>query len=958
MTSHLEQWENVWAAFDALVELDAGARAERLAAIGASDPDVRRALEELLEGDANAGSRLGRVEGIFRSRNPLPELELHADRDVLRLVGQTVAHFRIVEPLATGGMGAVYRAVDTRLGRPVALKFPLPGQRLDRQVRERFLQEARAAGALDHQNICSIYEAGETEDGQLFFAMPLYDGETLKARIARMGTLPIADGLAIAVQIARGLQAAHRAGIVHRDLKPANAVLLPDGGLKILDFGIARVGDVTLTTSPGTLGTVAYMAPEQVRGEPLDGRADLWALGVVLYEMLTGRRPFEGQQDITIAHAIVHSHPIRPSVLRAEIWPELDALVLGLLGRELGNRRASAEAVAAELTGLASQSVPRKLRRWRLPSIGSAGRGVAWVATVALVVTAAWLLRPLGAGGSTEPRIVAVLPFEGISAGDDSDYLAVAVPAEIATQLSRLSAVAVLSDSSALDYHGSGKPATDIADDLGAAAVVRGTVTRADDEVRLEIELFDIDHKRRVWTREYRGPASTMLALQRRATEGIIAALDLDVTRSERAMLRDAPTPSGDAYDLYLRGRAAQIAAASEDSSQQVVSLLRAQSYYARARERDPDFAAPRASLAMSHLVLAQYDRTSARRDQARLEAEAALRLQPGTPEAHEALASYWSLRREPSNAIGELERALAGRPNASHLHILLGINLRQLGRLDEAATAFEHASRLDPRNKDVHRQAALTYGRLRRYREGIAHWDRVIAMDSAREPFPQIIRAFHFLRLGDVDSVDAAISRIRLGRDPRGLTTYAYYTLHSIRRSHAQALASLDSAKVAIIFDGPASSGLLYRPVSLLRAQTLERMGNLASARSAYETARALLEDSVAAHPTAPSIRVALGLAYAGLHRRADAMREARTAMELVPVAGNAVSATAFMGGAVEIFVHLGETDAALELIELLLAMPAGREVSVPLLRLDPTFDPLRSDPRFEALLRRFSRN
>ena len=939
------QWAELFAAFDTLVVLDDGARAERLAAIGATDPAARRALEELLEADANAGTRLGRIDAIFGAADPLAAPERRADPDVLHLVGRTITHFRVVEPLAAGGMGVVYRAIDTQLARPVALKFPLPGQRLDRQVRERFLREARAAGALDHPNICSIYETGETEDGQLFLAMPLYEGETLKARLARAGRLPIADALAIAVQIAQGLSAAHRAGIVHRDLKPGNAMILADGRAKILDFGIARVGDGTLTASHGTPGTVAYMAPEQIRGKQLDGRADLWALGVLLYEMLTGRRPFEGEHEIAIAHAIVHSNPVRPSVLRPEIWPELDAVVLGLLARHPGNRRASADAVAAELTGLESQSVPHPVRRWRAPFNPSVRRALVWGATVAVVVTTvgagAWLLRGGAASRSTEPRIVAVLPFEALSGGDDTDYLAVALADEIATQLSRLSAVAVLGESS------------------GAAAVVRGSVKRTGDEVRLQVELFDADQKRQVWTREYRGPVSNLLAVQRSATDGIVAALHVGVTRDERAVLMHVPTTNAQAYDLYLRGRAAQIGAASRDSSQQVASLLRAQSYYARARESDPNFAAPRASLAMSHLALVPHDRTSARRDQARLEAEAALRLQPGTPEAHEALASYWSLRGEPSNAISELERALAGRPNASHLHDLLGQSLRQLGRLDEAASAFERASRLEPRNRLLHQQAAVTYSRMRRYDEAIAHWDRAIALDSTGDPFPRMIRGQVYLRRGDVDSLDAAMRRIPLGIDRRGMTTYSHYTAHHIGRRHAEALACLDSAKVAILFDGPATSGgLLYRPVSLLRAQTLERMGNPASASSAYETARALLEDSVAAHPQAPSIRIALGLAYAGLHRRADAMREARTAMELVPVAGDAVSATAFMGGAVEIFAKLGEADAALELIELLLAMPAGREMSVPLLRLDPDFDPLRGDPRFDALLARFSRN
>ena len=749
----------------------------------------------------------------------------------------------------------------------------------------------------------------------------------------------------IAEQIARGLNAAHRAGIVHRDLKPANVMLLPEGELKILDFGVARVADVTLTKSRDTLGTVSYMAPEQVRGDRLDGRADLWGLGVVLYEMLTGRRPFEGPHEVAIAHAIMHAKPARPSMLRSEIASELDALVLELLAREPGRRPASAEAVAAELASMESRPVTARQGLWRPRYIGLTRPGLVWASTVALVVTAggaaAWLLQP-GAAGSAEPRSVAVLPFADLDGHEDSGFLAVALPDQIATRLSRLSAVAVAEDSS------------------GAGAVVSGGVRRTGDDVRLQVDLFDVARNRRAWSREYHGPVNTVLALQRSATEAIVAALQLDVARSERGVLAHVPTASAEAYDLYLRGRAAELDAAPDDSSQRrMESLQRAQSYYARARESDPDFAAPRAGLAALHLALARYDQTIARRDQARIEAEAALRLEPGMPEAHEALAAYWSLRGEPLNAISEVELAVAGRPNASHLYRLMGADLRRLGRLEEAASAFERASRLAPRNRDAHSNAALVYARLRRYRESIAHWDQVIAMDPARM-FPQIIRGFNYLRLGEVDSLEAAIRRIPLGLDPRGLTTYAHWTVHSIRRRHAEALASLDSATVPIFLDGPPRrDGLLYRPVSLLRAQTLERMGDdPARVRSAYESARAILEDSVAAYPKAPGIRVALGLAYAGLDRRAEAMREARTAIELVPVSEHATSATASMGGAVEIYAQLGETDAALELIELLLAMPAGREASVPLLRLDPTFDPLRGDPRFDALLARFSRN
>jgi eukaryotic-like serine/threonine-protein kinase len=965
------QWAKLCAAFDALVGLDESARAERLDVIGDSDLEYRRALEELLEADANAASWLHRIDAVFGTAAPPGEPPANAFGDPLKLVGRIIGHFRVLEPLATGGMGAVYRGLDTHLDRPVALKFPLPGQRLDHRVRERFLREARAAGALDHPNICSIYQAGETEDGQLFLAMPLYQGETLKARIAREGRLPIADVISIAQQLAGGLHAAHGAGITHRDLKPANVILLPDGGVRILDFGIARMSDATLTAAHGMLGTVPYMAPEQVRGEKVDARVDLWALGVLLYEMLTGRRPFDGEHEIAIAHAIVHSDPAPPSALRPEISPELDALVMGLLTREPGRRPASAEAVVTALAALESGSAQRRVRRQ--PRVTRpAARTLSWTATVALLLTAggttAWLLGTRGGAGRAEPRVVAVLPFEELGGSDD--YLALALADETASQLSGLKAVVVPTALPALGHRDAGiTPLTEIGVELGAAALVRGSVRREGDQVQLGIELFDVRRNRSVLQKDFHGPAATLPALQRDAKEAIIRALGLRVTSGERAMLRRLPTEHPEAYDLYLRGRATQSGAASgqyasgrssrhdpryQDLERPAVeSLQRAESFFARARELDPAFAAARARLAMAHLALAPYGQTEARRDQGRFEAEAALRLQPGIPEGHDALASYWMLLGERLNAIGELERTLARRPNAPVLYFLLGINLRQAGRWEEAVAAFERASELDPLNTPVRTQAALTYSRLRRYEEAIAHWDRVIALDAAGDPFPQIVRGLNYLRLGDVDSLDAAISRIPLAPDAAGMTTYARYTVHRIRGRHAELLASLDSARFPISGDA-----LIFLPVSLMRAQTLERIGDTTGARANYEAARSLLEDSVLARPQDPRMRVALGLAYAGLDRRVDAMREARTTMEFVPVADNSPAATAFMGGALEIYARLGEADAAFELIELLLAMPAGRELSVPLLRIDPIYEPLRSDPRFAALIARYSPN
>lgn len=889
-----------------------------------------------------------------------------ADRDVLGLVGRTIAHFRVLEPLAVGGMGVVYRATDTHLGRLVALKFPLPGQRVEHAVRERFLRESRAAGALDHPNICSIYEAGETEDGRLFLAMPLYAGETLKDRIAREGALPIADTLAIATQIALGLQAAHRAGIVHRDLKPANAMLLADGGVKILDFGIARISDATSTNTRDALGTVPYMAPEQVSSEQLDSRADLWALGVCLYEMLTGERPFKGDHEVAVAHAIVRSDPSRPSLLRREIPAVLEALVLRLLAKRPDDRPPSVDAVIGELSTLrAGSPIARRTRR-RLPVIVAvARRPVVVTATAALLAVSialiTWHVRASTVDPSTGPRVVAVLPFEKRGRIGDGDYLNIALPIEIATGLSRFKQVAVISELSVQQFRGSTKSDSAIASEIGAAALVRGRLERSANDVRLQIEVFDSRRSRSILKREYRGSISTADSLRRSALRSIIDALGLRT--SDAAQIVRSSTPSAEAYDRFLQGRAEEAATAAgrhlsgeEPYSTRLEHLLSAQSHYAQARELDGGFAIARARLAIVQLAIPTVDTTSARRDEAKMEAEAALRLRPELSEGHEALARYWMLRHEFANGLVEVERARIERPSAPELSILTGTNLQRLGRWEESLSAFDRAGQLDPQNWYVDTYAASSDSRIRRYRQAIAHWDRAITMAPTGSWGLQFVRGQVYLRLGELDSLDAALSRIPLAFDPNGMTMYGRYTAHRVKRRYRELLACLDSARSAV-----SSDAVIYLPVVLMRAQALEGLGDTVKAHASYEAARKFLADSVAAHPRDARMHVALGLAYVGLRRDAEAVREAGTATEIARSDDNRASKgieMGIMGATVEIYARLGYSYTAFELIDVLLSMPAGSEMSVPMLRVDPNFDKLRGYPRYTALIARYSKN
>ena len=348
MSDDRELWQRARPLFDELIELDNGARRPRLEALGAEEPALRKAVERLLMADPGSEAALSEYQfGSPRSAPPT----VTGSRDPLGVIGHTVSHFRVMDYLAAGGMGVVYTAEDLELGRAVALKFPLPNQHMDRKVKERFINEARSAAALDHPNLCTIYEIGESDHG-VFLAMPLYAGETLKDHIARQGSLPAAEALDIITQVAAGLASAHSAGIVHRDLKPGNVMLLPGGAVKVLDFGLAKIRDISLTGSRATLGTIGYMAPEQIRNGSVDARTDLWAIGVMLHEMLTGALPFRGEHEISILHAILHEEPSCASSVNGSLSSSFDNLIGALLQKDPGDRYESAEALVADIVAL------------------------------------------------------------------------------------------------------------------------------------------------------------------------------------------------------------------------------------------------------------------------------------------------------------------------------------------------------------------------------------------------------------------------------------------------------------------------------------------------------------------------------------------------------------------------------------------------------------------------------
>jgi serine/threonine-protein kinase len=968
------RWIEVLAAFEELVELPEALREERLHAIGASDPRLRGDIEHLLANDREVESRLGRIEHLFESSGSSETGDPGA-LDLLGLVGRTVSHFRVEAPLARGGMGVLYRAKDLELGRFVALKFPLPTEEVDRTAKERFLREARLTSALDHPNVCAIYEAGETADGRLFYAMPLYQGETLKARIVRDGCLPVADALAIARQITEAVGAAHRLGIIHRDLKPANVMLLPDSTVKVLDFGLARAADPSLTASRSTLGTVAYMAPEQILGHTVDGRVDLWALGVVLFEMLTGRRPFEGEQEAAVAHAILFADPGRASALRPGLPTGSDELVLRLLCKDQGRRFASAEQVIAALdkaarggahtqptatrspvTGPpepAPRSAPvRRRRQWSRRSRA----GVITVAATTIVVAGGGALVALRDPALSErSRAIAVIPFEYASLSGDAPHIAIGLSDAIASELSRIPRAIVPGYLATSRFGGTTEPWGRVAAELGVTALLTGVVQEVEDRLLIHTTLVEPGaggSGDRLLERTYEAAFADLPNLPLQIARAVTDALDLPLVPEERTRLARRVTSSAPAYSLYLRARSLELADLKRTLFPAGGDNLREQqSLYSRARHLDPNFAEARARLAIVLMRGASTDTTHARREQARLEAESALRLHPGLPDAHYALGSYWAWeRRELSRAIEEYRLALDAAPSRTDLRVALGRTYVNLGRLEDGVAEFERAMELDPGNPQASTLAGLILVRLRRDDEGIRAINRSIEL-MPDDHNMKLIKGHTYLRRdGTTDSLQAILREIPPDWDANGMATFARYTAIRVERRFADGLAMLDESPSELSRDG-----LVYHPKALMRAEMYHGLGDRERAAAEYEVARATLTRDLAANPTNPSIRAALALAYAGLGRREEAVAEAKAAITAVPLSRGSTSTTAFMGLAAEVYARVGKHDAAFEMIELLLSMPAGREVTIPFLRVWPGFDPLRADPRFEQVLERF---
>ena len=703
-----ERWAQVKEIFHAAVEREESQRAEYLAAACGPDGVLRREVENLLREHSSADALI----------SPLRTLDLS---------GRTVTHFRIIEKLGQGGMGVVYRAEDLKLGRTVALKFLAPHMSVSEEHRARFVREARALAAIDHPHICAVHEIDEAE-GRLFLAMTLVNGPTLKAKIAQ-GPLELDEALRIAIDAARGLQAAHRTGVVHRDVKSANIMLDAEGRVIITDFGLAHLEDQPGLSQAGmAMGTPAYMSPEQLRGEKGDRRSDIWSLGVVLYETVSGKLPFPTDRNPA---SILSDEPAPLMTLRPEVPPELDCIVRKALAKTPDERYQTAEEMAADLRKLLGRALKETSRDRSAYRFSKWKVAAATVGLVLLLVAggAFWHLRSLLPSGRPESRriSVAVLPLQNLSGDAEQQFFTDGMTEAITTDLAQIGALRVISRTSALAYGNRRDTLPAMARELRVDHVVEGSVLRAGNRVRITVQLLDARNDRHLWAQNYESDLRDILRLQSDVAQAIAREVRVRLTPGEQTRLANRARVNPKAYEAFLRGIHYML-------KWQIGEIEKGRESFRQAIAEDPNWAPPYAGLADTYISQGFHwgVRPTELIPMAEKLAAQALKIDPKENLAHRVLGIASGVyNRDWPAAKRRFEQALELAPHCEWpRYTYAAYYLAPMGRLDEALEEIERARETAPLSVNISTNVGWIHFYRREYDLASGHFRKTLELE------------------------------------------------------------------------------------------------------------------------------------------------------------------------------------------------------------------------------------
>ena len=847
------------------------------------------------------------------------------------MIGQTFSHYKILQKLGEGGMGVVYKAQDTKLLRPVALKFLSPELTRDHDAKKRFIREARAASGLDHPNIAVVHDVDETADGRSFICMAYYEGQTLATKLSK-GSFDVIDAVHIAVQIAGGLESAHDSGIVHRDIKPSNVIITPQGEVKIVDFGLAKLSEQARETkSQITGGTAAYMSPEQILGSEADTRSDLFSLGVVLYETVTGKRPFLGEHEAALHYSIVNSEPIPPSTLRPGISPELEKIILHLLEKDPKKRYQSATDVVVDLKHyLGEKPTARPVRHLRRALSGKypvpvVVGGVVLLATIILYASGA-LEHWFGESRVHEPQYIGVVPFN-IIANDSSkktfcDGLFERVVSGLIRMQPRLGEMRVAPASDTRRT----KTAADCRA-LNISLAIESSIQWSPDVIQLTISLTDAEKRFARDSRSLNVPITEQSQLEARIIEAVAQMLGGTVKSADLLGLMAGSTKDDKAHDLWLQARGELLDYTKSGKINNALAL------FERAIQTDPQYALAYAGLGEAYLR--KFNTTKDRQ---------------------------WS-----DSAAAACSHANALNDKLPEVHLTLGMIYKACAKYDSSIAEFQRVIATDPLSVDAYRELAGAYNGARDTTRAEASYRKAIELSPRDWRGYNAFGGYYYNRQQNQQALAMYNQVVKLRPDlPTGHANLGavYFRLEEFDKSKSmlESAASIDSSSYQVwsnlgtlyYYDGLLDRSVNAFEIALkLNPTNYRLLGNYAAAlrllgskrlsEEKYLQAASRIEENLKVSPNDPELISTLACFYADLSRKKEAVVLILQAIKLAPRDADV------LGRAVAVYELVGDRQRALDW----LAKALENGYSPTPISYDPELKKLRGDPQCQKLMK-----